>query len=78
MINPVIGALIAPIFRAGGGGKVAILTLMKLLQNEANNIQHGKEASMKVFAGLNFRPQINGYVQAILERGAQHGRLVCG
>ncbi len=72
MVNPMI-QFVSTSIPKGQAGKTATMTIMKLLQGDANKKQHGTVMSAKynvVFQYLNFQDQMEGYVNAIIERGA--------
>ena len=73
MLNPMIQFIFTSIPK-GQAGRTAVMTIMKLVQGDANKKLHGTGMSAaynQVFQPWNFQDQLEGYVNALLERGAQ-------
>ncbi len=68
-INPMLTNTAASL-TDGKPGKRALVILSKLVQDDANNVDHGgKEPFMAVFNGVFDRQQIQEFVEAVIARG---------
>ncbi len=70
-INPMVISLTSSI-GFGEPGKAASLYIAKMLQNDANRVQHStKQAFLSVVDAANYQEQIETFIAAIIERGQQ-------